>query len=448
MDRLPVVAIVGRPNVGKSALFNRLLARRVAIVEALPGLTRDRLEDTCRWADREFTLVDTGGLVPGSAEPLAAQVRRQAERAIAEADVILLVVDCLAGLTPQDEEVADLLRRASKPVLLVANKADGPMQRSQAYEFHALGLGAPFVVSALHGLGIGEVLDAVVAVLPPAAGAAPPQDAVRVAVIGRPNVGKSSLVNALVGEDRVVVDPRPGTTRDAVDTPFVYRGRPLVLIDTAGLRRRSRVDTGVEYYSVQRTRRALARADVAVVVIDGPEGITDQDQRIARQAYEAGCGVVLAVNKWDLVRSIPPSQVEAVVQQRLGFVGRVPLALTSALRRQGLEPLMDAVLRTAEARARRIATGPLTRAIEEAVRASSPPADRRGRRLHIYYATQTRTAPPTILLFVNDPDLWSEDYRRYVERRLRAAFSLEGTPIRWVLRSRRASPAARTVGSP
>src|SRR5579883_2608813 len=417
MDRLPVVAIVGRPNVGKSALFNRLLARRVAIVEALPGLTRDRLEDTCRWADREFTLVDTGGLVPGSAEPLAAQVRRQAERAIAEADVILLVVDCLAGLTPQDEEVADLLRRASKPVLLVANKADGPMQRSQAYEFHALGLGAPFVVSALHGLGIGEVLDAVVAVLPPAAGAAPPQDAVRVAVIGRPNVGKSSLVNALVGEDRVVVDPRPGTTRDAVDTPFVYRGRPLVLIDTAGLRRRSRVDTGVEYYSVQRTRRALARADVAV-------------------------------NKWDLVRSIPPSQVEAVVQQRLGFVGRVPLALTSALRRQGLEPLMDAVLRTAEARARRIATGPLNRAIEEAVRASSPPADRRGRRLHIYYATQTRTAPPTILLFVNDPDLWSEDYRRYVERRLRAAFSLEGTPIRWVLRSRRASPAARTVGSP
>lgn len=443
-----MVAIVGRPNVGKSSLFNRLLARRVAIVEAAPGLTRDRLEKTCEWAGRSFTVVDTGGLQPGNTEPLAIQVRRQAERAVQEADVVLLVVDAAAGLTPQDEEVAELLRRSSRPVLLVANKADTPLQQAQAREFHRLGLGEPLPVSALHGMGIGDLLDAVVAFLPPAAPPPSPEDAIRVAVVGRPNVGKSSLVNALVGEERVVVDARPGTTRDAVDTPLSYGGRALVLIDTAGLRRPSRVEDGVEYYSTQRARQALQRADVAVLVVDATEGITDQDQRIAREVYEAGCGLVLAVNKWDLVSRTPPSAVESSARHRLGFFGQVAVVLTSALRREGVGALLDAVLRTADARALRIATGPLNRALEDVFRTASPPADRRGRRLHVYYATQVRTRPPTFLLFVNDPELWSEDYRRYVERRLREAFDLEGTPLRWVLRGRRGSAARRTVGSP
>ncbi len=439
------MAIVGRPNVGKSALFNRLLARRVAIVEDIPGLTRDRLQAPCEWAGREFTLVDTGGLVPGSAEPLTAQVRRQAERAIEGAQAVLFVVDAPEGLTPQDEEIAALLRRRHRPVLLVANKADTPSAVLDASEFYALGLGEPIAVSAMHGLGIGDLLDALVAVLPSVGPAPAPAEAVRIAVLGRPNVGKSSLVNALLGEERVVVDARPGTTRDAVDTSFVYEGQPLVLIDTAGLRRRSRVEEAVEFYSTRRAYDALARADVAVLVVDATEGITDQDQRIARAAYEAGRAVVVAVNKWDLLTGYTPHQVERVAQERLRFLGPVRVCVTSALRGTGLDPLMRALLEAASSHGRRIATGPLNRTIEQAVKKAQPSADARGRRLHIYYATQPETRPPTIVLFVNDPDLLTEEYRRYLEHRLREAFGLVGTPIRWVLRRRNASPAARTT---
>ena len=443
----PVVAVVGRPNVGKSALFNRLLSRRVAIVEDIPGLTRDRLQAPCEWAGREFTLVDTGGLVPGSAEPLTAQVRRQAERAIEDAHVVLFIVDAPAGLTPQDEEIASLLRRRRRPVLLVANKVDSQAAALDAYEFHALGLGEPIPVSAMHGLGIGELLDAVVAVLPEAEPAPEADsDAVRVAVLGRPNVGKSSLVNALLGEERVVVDARPGTTRDAVDTSFQYAGRPVVLIDTAGLRRRSRVEEPVEFYSTRRAYDALARADVAVLVVDATEGITDQDQRIARAAYDAGRGVVVAVNKWDLLTGYTPRQVDRVAQERLRFLGTVRVCVTSALRRTGIDPLMHAVLEAASAHGTRIATGPLNRTITQAVKKSEPSADARGRRLHIYYATQPETRPPTIVLFVNDPALLTDDYRRYLENRLREAFDLVGTPVRWVLRGRNAPSPARSSG--
>lgn len=438
----PTVAIVGRPNVGKSALFNRLLARRVAIVEDTPGVTRDRLQARCEWAGREFTLVDTGGFVPGSGEPLTVEVRRQAERAIEDAQVVLFILDAAAGLVPQDEEIAGLLRHSRRPVLPVANKVDSERLALNAYEFHALGLGEPIAVSATHGLGIGDLLDAIVAVLPEAEPASAPDDAVRVALLGRPNVGKSSLVNALLGETRVVVDPRPGTTRDAVDTALVFDGRPAVLIDTAGLRRRSRVEEKVEYYSTRRTYDALARADVAVLVVDATEGITDQDQRIARTAYEEGRGVVVAVNKWDLLTGYAADQVQRVAQKQLRFLGTVPICLTSAVRGEGIDALMHAVFRAAAARASRIATGPLNRVIEQAVRAAEPAADPAGRRLHIYYATQPQTRPPVFVLFVNDPGLLAADYRRYLERRVREAFDLVGTPVRWALRGRRAPTAA------
>ncbi len=439
------MAIVGRPNVGKSALFNRLLARRVAIVDDVPGLTRDRLQAPCEWAGHAFTLVDTGGLVPGSTEPLTAEVRRQVDRAIEDAQVVLFLVDAPAGLTPQDEEIAALLRRRHRPVLLVANKVDSPSGALEAYEFHALGLGEPITVSAMHGLGIGELLDTVVAVLPDAELAPPPAETVRVAVLGRPNVGKSSLVNALLGEERVVVDPRPGTTRDAVDTFLVYEGRPVVLIDTAGLRRRSHVTEPVEFYSTRRAYDALAHADVAVLVVDATAGITEQDQRIARAAYDAGRGLVVAVNKWDLLTGYTVHHVERVVQDRLRYLGTVRVCVTSAVQRRGIGPLMETVFGVAAARERRIATGPLNRALEQAVRSAEPSADARGRRLHIYYATQPQTRPPTIVLFVNDPALLTDEYRRYLERRLREAFDLAGTPVRWVCRGRKASSAARTI---
>ena len=415
------------------------------------------MEATCEWRGRTFTLVDTGGLVLGRTEALTAAVRRQSERAIADAALVLFVVDVMAGVMPQDAEIADVLRRQARPVLLAANKADTAAAAANAAEFHTLGLGDPMPVSATHGVGTGDLLDAVVAALRPGAeggtaAEAPgaPVDAtaapVHIAFLGRPNVGKSSLVNALLGEDRVVVDERPGTTRDAVDTAFAYDGRAAVLIDTAGLRRRTHVVEPVEYYSTRRTRDALARAGIVVLVIDATEGITDQDQRIAREAYEAGRGIVVAVNKWDLLRGYSAQQVERVARAQLRFLSGVRICPTSALRHEGIRPLMDAVFRTAAARASRIATGPLNRAVTEAVAASAPAADSRGRRLHIYYATQPESEPPTIVLFVNNPALMTPDYQRYLERRLRETFDLAGTPIRWTLRGRRPPETARTSG--
>ncbi len=442
---LPAVAIVGRPNVGKSALFNRLLARRHAIVSDIPGVTRDRLQAPCQWAGREFLLVDTGGLVPGDTEPLTVQVRRQAERAITDAQAVLFVVDACAGLTPQDQEIAAVLRRHHRPVLVVANKVDTPQLATGAYEFSALGLGDPVMVSATHGLGTGDLLDAVVAIVPDVDAAAEAEPAVGVVFLGRPNVGKSSLVNALLGEERVVVDARPGTTRDAVDTPLRYDGQRVTLIDTAGLRRGSRMASGLEYYSMRRTEDALSRSDVAVLVIDAQEGITDQDQRIARMVYEAGRASVIAVNKWDLVRGYTPEQVQRVTQQRLRFLGDVLVVQTVATQRRGIAELMAAAFRAAQARATRIATGPLNRVIAEAIEAHAPSADATGRQLHVYYATQPSTRPPAIVLFVNDPRLVTVAFQRYLERRLRAEVDLAGTPVRWILRRRRASASARTT---
>jgi GTPase len=463
----PIVAIVGRPNAGKSALFNRLLARRLAIVEGTPGVTRDRVSAPCEWAGHAFTLVDTGGLVSGAAEHLGAAVRRQTGRAIVEADLVLFLVDASAGLTSEDEQIAQMLRESGRPVLVVANKVDVPSADVGAYEFHALGLGDPMPVSATHGLGIGDLLDAVVARLPTpretggteapdappcreAAESAPGEERgpVRVALLGRPNVGKSSLVNALLGEERVIVMAEPGTTRDAVDTALTYDGRPVVLIDTAGLRRRSRVTEPIEFYSTRRSYDALVRADVVVLVVDAAVGITDQDQRIARDAYDAGRAVVVAVNKWDLLQGYTPADVDRVAQRRLRFLGGVAVCPTSATRGEGVEALMQAVFAAAEARGTRIATGPLNKLIGHAVATTPPAADPAGRRLHIYYATQPETHPPHVVLFVNDPSRWTEEYRRYLERRMRETFNLRGTPVRWSLRGRRATPSARSLEPP
>ena len=437
---LPVVVIVGRPNVGKSALFNRLIGKRLAIVEDVPGLTRDRLYAPGDWRGRQFTVVDTGGLISGASAGMAAQVRAQATAALAEADVVLFMVDTRDGLLPEDREIADIVRRSRAPVLLVANKVDNAGHEAAAYEFSALGFGDPLPVSATHGRGIGDLLDAVVAVLPEPSAAPPPAAApVAVAVVGRPNVGKSSLVNAMLGEERVVVDAAPGTTRDAVDTFCERGGRQLVLIDTAGLRRRARVGVAVERYSAVRTERAIERADIAVLVLDATETPADQDQRIARAIADAGRGVVIALNKWDLVAPAPRPERrrERPVRHALRFIDYAPIVTVSATTGWGIAELFEAIARVADAHQSRVGTGVLNRVIGDAVATQQPPSDATGRRLRIYYATQAETRPPTVVLFVNDPERMTESYRRYLERVVRSAIDLTGTPLRIVVRRHR-----------
>jgi GTP-binding protein len=432
----PVVAIIGRPNVGKSALFNRLARTRMAIVEDTPGVTRDRIYAETQWRGFRFRVVDTGGLRSGPSTGLEAQVRDQAKAALAGADLALFVVDVRDGIVPEDREVADLVRRARVPVLLVVNKVDSAAQEPAAQEFFALGLGDPMAVSAHHGRGVGELLDAVTAMLPEAGPTVEAGEPVAVAIVGRPNVGKSSLVNAMLGEERVVVDEAPGTTRDAVDTRCDRDGRQYVLIDTAGLRRRARVGPGVEAYSAVRTRSAIARADVSVLVLDASEPVSDQDQRIAREIADAGCGVVLALNKWDLVASSPrpDRRLEKAVRHALGFVDYAPTVPVSARAGWGIEALLSAADRVAAAHRARMGTGLLNRIIHDAVTAQQPPADPAGQRLRVYYATQPKTGPPTVVLFVNEPARMQESYRRYLERAIRSAVDLEGVPLRIVLR--------------
>jgi GTP-binding protein len=441
---LPVVAIIGRPNVGKSALFNRIVRRRLAIVEDVPGVTRDRLSAETEWAGRRFVVVDTGGLLSGRATGLQALVRAQVQVALADADVVLFVTDVRDGVVPEDEAVAQLLREARVPVLLAVNKVDGPSHGAAAHEFFRLGLGEPFAVSAHHGLGVGDLLDAAVALLPQATGEAEADESTAVAVVGRPNVGKSSLVNAMLGEQRVIVDEAPGTTRDAVDSVCERGGRRYIMIDTAGLRRRSRVGAAVEVYSAVRARRAIARADVSVLVLDATEPPADQDQRIAREIARAGCGVVMAMNKWDRIAPAarPDRRREQAVRQALRFLDYAPLVVTSAVRHWGIDELFQAIDTVAAAHRMRIGTGPLNRTIGRAVAAHEPPADASGRRLRLYYATQPEAKPPTVVLFVNEPGRMSEAYRRYLERAIREEFDLIGVPLRFVLRRRREGDAA------
>ncbi len=435
----PIVAILGRPNVGKSALFNRLISRRVAIVEDTPGVTRDRLYAAAEWRGRHFTVVDTGGLRSQPSGRLEAQVRAQAAAALAGADLVLLVVDARDGLVPEDREIAEMVRRSRVPVLLVTNKVDDLSLEPAAHEFFALGLGDPIPVSAYHGRGIGDLLDAVAALLPEASPETETEEPIAVAVVGRPNVGKSSLVNAMLGEERVVVDAAPGTTRDAVDTFCERGGRRYILIDTAGLRRRSRVGAAVEVFSAVRARRAIERADVAVLVLDASEPVADQDQRIAREIADAGRGVVLAMNKWDLIASSrkPDRRREADALHALRFLDYAPILAVSATKGWGVDALFETIDRVAAAHRGHIGTGVLNRLVGDALAAHEPPADASGRRLKLFYATQPETRPPTVVLFVNEPSRMSESYRRYLEHAIRSGFDLPGVPLRLVLRRRR-----------
>lgn len=446
MTRKPTVAIVGRPNVGKSALFNRIAGRRIAVTEETPGITRDRLYADCEWRGKPFTLVDTGGLDFGS-EPMVAAIRQQVEFAVDEADVILFVVDAKDGLAGLDHDIAQRLRKTGKPVVLVANKADGRGRLEAAQDSLALRLGEPLAVSALHGIEIGTLLERLDALLPEAtAEQVEDEKAIRVAIVGHPNVGKSSLLNALMGEQRVVVSPLPGTTRDAIDTPFSFAGKDYVMIDTAGIRRKSRVGRSFEYYSVLRALNAIERCHVCILVLDAVEGLTDQDIAIARYADKEGRGQVLAVNKWDLrleaaaadgalttrEQKLLENDVLPHIRERLPFMNFAPLVFISATKPSGLDELMKNVQAVADQHSARIPTAMLNRAFREAVAAKS--LSRRGKPLRIYNADQPGTRPPTIIMYVNDPALLHFSDERYLENRLRKAFSLDLTPLRLIAR--------------
>jgi len=434
---LPVVAIVGRANVGKSTIFNRIIGERLAIVEDQPGVTRDRLYARAEWNGRPFYVIDTGGIEVFEDDELLKSVRAQAELAIAEADVILFVTDLRTGVTREDEVVARLLYRSGKPVIPVVNKADNAQMAAEAYEFYRLGFGEPHAVSGVHGLGFGDLLDAVVARLPDGQPEDYDDDVIKVTVIGRPNVGKSSLVNALLGEERVIVSNVAGTTRDAVDTPFEKDGQKYVLIDTAGIRKRGKVYEKAEKYSVLRAQAAIERADVALVVLNGEEGVIEQDKHIAGYAHEAGKASVIVVNKWDAVEKDDKTmqRMTREIRNKFRFMDYAPVVFVSALTGQRVSRLFPVINRVAEQHAMRIATPVLNDLIADAVAASPPPTDR-GRRLRIHYATQASVKPPAFVLFVNDPELMHFSYERYLENRIREAFVFEGTPVRFLVRKK------------
>lgn len=430
---LPRVVVVGRPNVGKSTLVNRILGRREAIVEERPGVTRDRTEHLASWLDRHFLVVDTGGWEHG-ADGMAARVVEQAERAVAEADLVLFVVDATVGALADDDRYAKLLRRAEIPVLLVANKVDSQNQRPMIHELYGLGLGDPHPVSALHGKGVGDLLDEVLDELGEGATHAPDEDQIpRVAVVGRPNVGKSSLFNALVGEDRSIVDAVPHTTRDAVDTPVIIDDEPWIFVDTAGLRRRYRHGEETEIYSVDRTRRAVERADLALFVIDGSEQLGEQDQRLAAMVRDAGCGVILVVNKWDLVDEDRRPYLERELDRLLGFTNWAPRVNVSALTRRGLGRIVPWLQQVWDDYRIRIPTSELNAWLQEVTSQHAPPSGRGNRPIRARYATQAESAPPVIVVFASG-DL-EEPYKRYLERELRDRYGFLGTPV--VIRDRR-----------
>ncbi len=428
---LPVVAVVGRPNVGKSTFFNRVLGGRVAIVDSEPGVTRDRNFALADWAGRSFYIVDTGGVVEGSDEPLDRAVREQAMAAVAEADLIVFMVNGRDGIHPLDERLADVLRGSGTPILLVVNKLDRLPDELGHHDFWTLGLGEPHPVSAISGRGSGDVLDAVAERLPARGDAEAAPAEIRVAVVGKPNVGKSSLVNRVLGQERVVVAEVPGTTRDAVDTPFRYEGHDLVFIDTAGLRRQSRISEDLEYYSRLRTERVIHEADVCVVVVDAMEGLAVQDLKIGRQAWEAGAGVVLAINKWDLVDADPAMapEFEEALRDRAPFLRWVPILFISAATGRRVPRVLEMVLRTQTERSRRIQTSEVNQVLREVV-GRQPPPHHQGRPVKLRYATQVTTEPPTFLVFSNFPRQVPDHYVRYMENSFRDRWGFVGTPIR------------------
>ena len=450
----PVVALVGRPNVGKSTLFNRLAGEPLAIVDDTPGTTRDRIFSDSEWNGREFHIIDTGGIDPsmGGEKPLSIgsaefiqEIRQQAAIAIEEADVVLFITDASTGVTPADEEVATLLRKNQKvvdgkefpPVLLVVNKADNAQLRDNAVQFYELGLGDPFPISAQHGTGTGDLLDALVAVFAPE-GEVIEDESVKIAIVGKPNVGKSSLLNRLIGEERSIVSPIPGTTRDAVDTRFVFENIPITLIDTAGIRRRGRIDPGVEKYSVIRSLRAIERCDVALLVIDANSGISAQDAHIAGPILEYWKSTVVVVNKWDAIEkdTFTMNEYSDKIRQELNFMSYVPILFISAKTGQRVQQVLPMALKVQEERLLRLSTGQLNRVLHQA-QDSHAATSKSGHALRLYYATQVRSDPPTFIIYVNDPKLAHFTYLRYLENQLRKEFPYTGTPIRFVLKPRR-----------
>ncbi|GIO30850.1 MULTISPECIES: ribosome biogenesis GTPase Der [Paenibacillus] len=427
----PVVAIVGRPNVGKSTIFNRLIGDRLAIVEDKPGITRDRIYGVSEWNSKSFSVIDTGGIEIDGDDVMLKSIRMQAELAIEEADVIVFMCDAKSGVTQSDEEVAQILFRSGKPIVLAVNKVDNLSRHDEIYEFYSLGFGDPIAISGSHGTGIGDLLDAIVEILPDLSDDDYDEDVIRVALIGRPNVGKSSLVNAILGEERVIVSDIAGTTRDAIDTPFEKDGQRYVLIDTAGMRKRGKVYETTEKYSVMRAMRAIERADVVLVVINGDEGIIDQDKHIAGYAYEAGKASIFVVNKWDVVDKDDKTmhQFEKKIRDHFLFMTYAPIVFLSAKTKSRLHKLLPVVQHVAEQHSLRVQTHLLNDVVSDAVAINPPPTDK-GRRLRINYVTQVAVKPPTMVVFVNDPELMHFSYERYLENKIRSAFDFEGTPIR------------------
>ena len=435
----PVVAIVGRPNVGKSTLFNALAGEKIAIVKDTPGVTRDRIYAEVNWLDKDFTLIDTGGIEPESRDVILAQMREQAQIAIDTADVILFMTDVKQGLVDADSKVADMLRRSHKPVILVVNKVDNfQKMMPDVYEFYNLGIGDPMPISAAERIGIGDMLDKVLEHFPERSGTEEEDERPRIAIVGKPNVGKSSIINKLIGEDRVIVSDIAGTTRDAIDTDIVHNGREYVFIDTAGLRRKNKIKEELERYSIIRTVTAVERADVVLIVIDAVEGVTEQDAKIAGIAHDRGKGVIIVVNKWDASEKNDKTvkEYEQKIRMVLSFMPYAEIMYVSAKTGQRLPKLFDMIDMVIENQTLRIATGVLNEIMTEAVALQQPPSDK-GKRLKLYYITQVAVKPPTFVIFVNDKELMHFSYTRYLENRIREAFGFKGTSLKFFIRERK-----------
>ena len=435
----PVVAIVGRPNVGKSTLFNVIAGDTISIVKDTPGVTRDRIYADCSWLDMNFTLIDTGGIEPDTSDIILSQMREQAEIAISTADVIVFIVDVRQGLVDADSKVADMLRKSRKPVVLAVNKVDSMAKfGNDVYEFYNLGIGDPVPVSAASRLGIGDLLDEVVKHFDGTASEEEEDDRPRIAVVGKPNVGKSSIINKLLGENRVIVSDIAGTTRDAVDTEIVHNGTPYVFIDTAGLRRKNKIKEELERYSIIRTVTAVERADIVVVVIDAKEGVTEQDAKIAGIAHDRGKGIIVAVNKWDAIEKNDKTiyQYTNKIRETLAFMPYAEFIFISAATGQRLPKLFDMIDMVRQNQNLRVATGVLNEIMTEAVAMQQPPSDK-GKRLKIYYMTQVSVKPPTFVVFVNDKELMHFSYTRYLENQIRNAFGFKGTSLKFIIRDRK-----------
>lgn len=435
----PIVAVVGRPNVGKSTLFNALAGQKISIVKDTPGITRDRIYADVQWLDRTFTLIDTGGIEPDSRDVILSQMREQAEIAISTADVILFMVDVKQGLVDADAKVADMLRRSHKPVVLVVNKVDNfDKYMADVYEFYNLGIGEPHPISASNQMGIGDMLDEVIGYFGEDGTEEEDDDKIRVAIVGKPNVGKSSLINKMLGENRLIVSDIAGTTRDAVDTPVTHNGKEYIFIDTAGLRRKNKIKEDLERYMIVRTVSAVERADIVVLLIDAVEGVTEQDAKIAGIAHERGKAVIIAVNKWDAIEKTDKTvnKYTAKIREVLSYMPYAEITFISAQTGQRINKLYDLIDMVAENHAMRVATGVLNEIMAEAVAMQQPPSDK-GKRLKLFYITQAGVKPPTFVIFVNDKDLMHFSYTRYIENKIREAFGFKGTPLKFIIRERK-----------